>query len=73
MKKIIYYGLILILPLLFSGCFNIGANMTYCQEHGCNYKDAGVCGNSFDIYKNWREAEKKAYKGYKCHQGDLSE
>lgn len=56
--------------LFFSGCFSVGANATYCQEHGCDFHDAGICGNSYDIYKNWKKAEKDAYRGYKCGQGE---
>ena len=70
-NKMIIFILALTTLLFFSGCFSIGANETYCQEHGCDFHDAGVCGNSYDIYKNWKEAEKEAYKGYDCKQGDF--
>ena len=55
--------------LFFSGCmsiFNVGHDKGICEEQGCDYKDAGVCGNTYDIYKNWRKAKKRAYIGYKC-------
>ena len=60
---------LLIAPFVFSGCmsiFNVGYDKGICEEQGCDYKDAGVCGNSYDIYKDWRKAKKEAYIGYKC-------
>jgi len=64
--KIILVGMVLI---TFNGCstlFNLGENQTVCEENGCDYKDAGVCGNSFDIYNNWQKAKSEAYVGISC-------
>jgi len=60
--------IIAILTLGLSGCswIGIGKNETYCAEHSCDYSDAGVCGNSYDVYKNWREVQKKSYENYSC-------
>ena len=58
---------------LLSGCstmFNIGKNQTVCEENGCDYKDAGVCGNSYDIYKNWKKAKEMAYEDTPCINRD---
>lgn len=65
-KVIIFIGCISIL-LFGSGCstIGIGHNETYCQEYGSNYEDAGVCGNSYDIYKDWHITKKEAYKNFK--------
>lgn len=52
----------------FGGCsamFNVGHDKGICEEKGCDYSDAGVCGDSYMIYKNWKDAEKEAYKDYK--------
>ncbi len=68
-------GRYLIIPmfLLLTGCstmFNIGEDKTVCEENGCDYKDAGVCGNSYDIYKNWQKAKEMAYKDTPCINRD---
>ena len=69
-NRVIVFILTILSLAFFTGCFSVGANTTYCQEHGCDFHDAGVCGNSYDIYKNWKKAEKDAYRGYNCKQGD---
>ena len=40
--------------LTLGGCakhMGVGYNETYCEEHGCDYSDAGVCGDPMKIYK----------------------
>ena len=39
---------------IFTGCtkmVSLGYEHPYCEEHGKNYQDAGVCGNPMLIYK----------------------
>lgn len=71
MNKILIILILGVSSLFLGGCswIGVGHNKTYCAEHGCDYSDAGVCGNSYDIYKNWRETEEKAYSGYACNKG----
>lgn len=70
-KQIISIISIIFVTLLFSGCgarfFNIGHNKGYCEEHGCDYSDAGVCGNPYDILQNKEKARKIAYKRIHCN------
>lgn len=46
---------ILIAILLMNGCsgrfFRVGYEKGYCEEHGYDYSDAGVCGDPMTIYK----------------------
>jgi len=60
------YIAIALMAMLFSGCsyIGIGYSETYCQEHGKDYSDAGVCGNSYDIYKNIKKVKSEAYRKY---------
>ena len=72
MKKFIF---ITMTAFMLNGCmsiFNVGHNKSVCEEEGCDFRDAGVCGNSYDIYKNWRKAIKRAYIGYSCNKSDVS-
>lgn len=67
--------LIAMTTFMFSGCmsvFNIGHDKSICEEQGCDYRDAGVCGNSYDIYKNWKESKKRAYIDYGCKKSDVN-
>jgi len=70
-KKIILTILTILTTLVFDGCgarfFNIGHNKGYCEEHGCDYSDAGVCGNPYDILLNKEKAKKLAYKRIHCN------
>jgi hypothetical protein len=56
--------------ILLSGCgskfFNIGENKGYCEENGCDYSDAGVCDNPYDILLNKEKAKELAYKRIDC-------
>lgn len=62
--------LLLLGIILLSGCSSkdmaIGYNKTYCEEHGCDYSDAGICGDPYLIYKYKNEIHKYAYKGISC-------
>ena len=55
---------------VFTGCsskmFNIGENKGYCEEQGCDYSDAGVCGNPYDILLHKDKAKKLAYARIHC-------
>ena len=52
--KKITFVLIVTLAFLLSGCsvFTIGAEASYCVEHGADYTDAGVCDDPMTIYEN---------------------
>jgi len=42
------------IALLLSGCarmVSLGYEHPYCEEHGKNYQDAGICGDPMLIYK----------------------
>lgn len=65
--------LILVIPILFSGCmaiFNIGHDKGICESRGCDYSNAGVCGDSYEIYKNWKKALYTTYKNIGCKGGE---
>ena len=68
MKKItnILLGLLSIFAL--SGCsyFNIGEPKGSCEERGCNYADAGVCGDVFKIYQTRYKDLDMSYKDIDC-------
>ena len=71
------YILGILMSIAFSGCagyFNIGAEQGYCEEQGCDYSDAGVCGNPYDILKNKEKAKNLAYERINCNcQGAFDE
>ncbi|WP_457749114.1 hypothetical protein [Sulfurimonas sp.] len=56
---------------LFAGCsgkfWTIGADKGYCEEQGCDYSDAGVCGSPYEILQNKELAKKVAYERIKCN------
>ena len=65
----------IILSIILSGCgvaeyFTLGKNKSYCEEQGCDYTDAGVCENPFDILQNKEKANKEAYKNIQCRRGN---
>lgn len=66
----IFLTTLLFVGLALSGCtasfWSIGEEKGYCEEHGCNYSDAGVCGNAFELYKNKNKVRKLAYQGIDC-------
>ncbi len=40
--------------IMFTGCskmVSLGYEHPYCEEHGKNYQDAGICGDPMLIYK----------------------
>ena len=57
MKTIFKGVLMAIVMASFGGCsaISIGENETYCEEHGCDYSDAGFCGSPIKIYKHRHE------------------
>lgn len=61
-------SIVILISMFINGCslIGVGHNDTYCAEHGCDYSDAGVCGNSWDIYKHFKQTKKRAYNGYSC-------
>jgi hypothetical protein len=67
MKKTLLISSIIV--LMFSGCsfFTIGAEQGYCEEQGCDYSDAGVCGSPYNILKNKEAARKIAYNRIHCN------
>jgi len=75
MMNRIFLIFVVFLLLMLNGCswIGVGKNDTYCGEHNCDYSDAGVCGNSYDVYKNWQETQKKAYQDYTCKKGSNDE
>lgn len=54
------------ISFMISGCsaLGFGENQTYCQEHGRNFKDAGVCGDTYEIFKNISKVRKISYREY---------
>lgn len=62
--------LTLFVPLFFTGCIgkliNIGAEKGYCEEHGCDYSDAGVCGDAYLLFKNKKKVASVAYQNINC-------
>jgi len=55
MKFFLKLLVLVVLILSISGCskwFSIGTDLTYCEEHGCNYQDVGLCENPLEILKN---------------------
>ncbi len=58
---------LMLISSLCSGCvFNLGESQGYCEENGCNYADAGVCGDTFDIYKKRYNNIEKSYENIEC-------
>ncbi len=71
MKKISFFEknlLIAIIFLLFTGCstFNLGEPESSCEEIGCDYSDAGICGDLFENYKERNKNLDKAYENIHC-------
>lgn len=64
-----------LLAIILNGCgvadyFTLGKNQSYCEEVGCDYRDAGVCDDPFNIIQNKAEANKVAYSDIKCKKGE---
>ena len=68
MKKITKALLVALVIFVFSGCsyFNIGEPKGSCEELGCDYADAGVCGDVFQIYQTRYTGLDKAYEYINC-------
>lgn len=68
MRKAIVMGMMI--PFLFTGCIgklvNIGEEQGYCEEHGCDYSDAGVCGDVYQLFKQKKKVAAVAYKNIEC-------
>ncbi|MGE4456733.1 MAG: hypothetical protein AB7E13_07340 [Arcobacteraceae bacterium] len=60
-KQIVFLGSILV---LFTGCsiLNLGEPQGYCDEHGCDFSDAGVCGDVFETYKTRYKDLDRSYR-----------
>lgn len=71
MKKILLTCIALSCAFLFTGCIgkwiNIGEEHGYCEENGCDYTDAGVCGDVYEIFKNKKKVSAVAYRDIKCN------
>ncbi len=66
-KIIKIVSMLLALGLTFNGCvLNLGESQGYCEEHGCDYSDAGVCGDAFEIYKTRHKDVDKSYEHIEC-------
>lgn len=59
------------IAIFFTGCvesmFSLGANKSYCEEHGCDYSDAGVCKDPYFVLLNKQNVKAGAYKGIDCY------
>jgi len=47
--------------LLMNGCskiISVGETKTYCQEHGADFSDDGVCLTPLEVFKNRYEIDK---------------
>ena len=66
MKRNINLTIAIAIGFMMSGCsyLGFGENQTYCQEHGRNFKDAGVCGDTYEIYRNIGKVRKISYRDY---------
>ena len=61
--------LFMMTSFFFAGCssfFQIGANKGYCEEHGCDYSDAGFCIEPYTMYQNKDSYGDVAYKNIDC-------
>lgn len=61
--------IMILISLVFQGCgikdfFTLGENKTKCEEENCDYKDAGVCLNPFEILEDKDFIKTQAYKDY---------
>lgn len=68
MKKIIRIAFLLTAIIFMNGCsyFNIGEPKGSCEELGCDYADAGVCGDVFEIYETRYKDLDRSYVNIKC-------
>ena len=58
MRNFLVSLILIVTILMMSGCskwFSIGEELTYCEEHGCDYSDVGLCENPIDILKHKNE------------------
>ena len=60
---------LLIFSLFINGCsmMNIGESQGYCEVRGCDYADAGQCGDVYDIFQSRYENIEDSYKNVKCN------
>ena len=71
MIKIIFFATVC---LLLSGCstyFQIGKNKGYCEEHGCDFSDAGFCLGPYEMYQKKDSIKEQAYKDIQCNNCKL--
>ena len=64
--------LMALLAFSFTGCskfFNIGENKGYCEENGCDYSDAGLCADPYEIYKYRGKIKNQPYQNIQCECG----
>lgn len=70
MRTLIKNALVAIFISIFlQGCFvadffTLGESKTICEEEGCDYKDAGVCMNPYEILTNKEISKIESYKQY---------
>lgn len=68
MKTFVNIIFVMFIVLNFTGCafFNIGEEQGYCEENGCDYADAGVCGDVFQTYKTRYKNLEDSYRHIDC-------
>ncbi|PCI30920.1 MAG: hypothetical protein COB67_00250 [SAR324 cluster bacterium] len=62
-------SIIILLGITSTGCtkfFTIGENKGYCEENGCDYSDAGLCANPYDVFENRHTIKNEPYKNINC-------
>ena len=59
----------LMVSISLQGCsfFNIGEPQGVCEENGCDYSDAGQCGDVLDLYRTRYSNLDKSYENISCN------
>lgn len=69
LKSSVALSFIVLVALMFGGCskfFTIGENKGYCEENGCDYSDAGLCADPYDLYQKRSQIRDEPYANIKC-------